>query len=247
MEEKYAIENAADQKRNFVKFCCTALPFVLIPATLLLGARFGGKQYYFISLLIILYTMLPFFISYEKRRPEAREVVLLSVLCAIAVASRAAFIWVPHFKPMAAIVMINGIALGPQAGFLAGALSAFVSDFIFGQGPWTPWQMFAFGIAGFFAGFLAQKKLLSRKKTPLCVFGGLCTLLVIGPILDASALVSLPSVIHAESATLIFLSGLPVNAVQAVATVLTLFLVSEPMFEKLDRIKLKYGMGERLP
>ena len=246
MEDEHEMKSTARKKQGFVKNCCTALLFALIPATILLGARFGGKQYYFISLLVILYTMLPFFVFYEKRRPEPRELVLLSVLCAIAVASRAAFIWVPHFKPMAAIVMITGIALGPQAGFLAGALSAFTSDFIFGQGPWTPWQMFAFGTAGFLSGFLAQKKLLSRKKMPLCIFGGLCTLLIIGPILDVSALVSLPTVINAESAALIFLSGLPVNAVQAVATVLTLFLVSEPMFEKLDRIKMKYGMGEQI-
>ena len=244
MEQEYAIKPASCKKRNVFKMCRTALLLILIPATILLGARFGGKQYYFVSLLVILYTMLPVFVFYEKRRPEARELVLLSVLCAIAVASRAAFIFLPHFKPMAAIIIIIGVALGPESGFLAGALSAFVSNFIFGQGPWTPWQMFAFGIAGFLAGLLFQKKLISRKKLPLCIFGGLCTLLVIGPVLDISALVSLPTAINAQSAALIFLSGLPVNAVQSLATVLTLFLVSAPMFEKLDRIKMKYGMGE---
>lgn len=244
MEHEQEIKCTADKKRIFLKSCCTALAFVLIPVTILLGARFGDKHYYFISLLVILYTMLPFFVSYEKRRPEARELVLLSVLCAIAVVSRTAFIWVPHFKPMAAIVMITGIALGPQAGFLAGALSAFVSNFIFGQGAWTPWQMFAFGIAGFLAGFLVKKKLLQRKKLPLCIFGGLCTLLITGPILDVAALVMMSPTINLESAAFIFLSGLPVNAVQSVATVLTLFLVAEPMFEKLDRIKMKYGMEE---
>ena len=64
----------------------------------------------------------------------------------------------PQFKPCVAIIIITGIMLGKQAGFLCGALTAFVSDFFFGQGPWTPWQMFAFGIIGFISAIVFQKR-----------------------------------------------------------------------------------------
>jgi energy-coupling factor transport system substrate-specific component len=70
-------------------------------------------------------------------------------MCGIAITSRAIFIWLPHFKPMTAIIIITGIAFGTESGFLAGTISEFVSNFIFGQGPWTQWQMFALGIADF--------------------------------------------------------------------------------------------------
>ena len=121
----------------------------VVPGTLVATWRFGGTNYYLCSLLLILYAMVPFFISFERRKPQARELVTIAVMSAIAVASRAAFIMVPFFKPMTGIIMITGIAFGSEAGFLTGAVSAFASNFIFGQGPWTPWQMFAYGVAGF--------------------------------------------------------------------------------------------------
>ena len=103
---------------------------------------------YVAAVLIIALATAPFLISFERSRPDAREVVLMAVLTALAVASRAAFAFVPHFKPMAGVVMIAGIALGPRAGFLVGVLAALASGFLFGQGPWTPFQMLAFGAAG---------------------------------------------------------------------------------------------------
>lgn len=220
------------------------LIFIAIPATMYMGRRLEGRQYYITSLLIILYAMIPFFIVFEKRKPQARELVVIAVLCAIAVASRSAFIWAPHFKPMTAIIIIAGIAFGAEAGFLTGAISGFVSNFIFGQGPWTPWQMFAFGIAGFLAGLLYRKGLLKKERLPLCIFGGLVVMLIVGPLLDTSTLFTMASEINRETVGLIYLSGLPVNAVHATATVLTLLFFAMPMLEKLDRIKTKYGMME---
>ena len=239
-------EARGEKKTRLTRRTVVAILLILIaiPATIYLGWRFADRQYYITSLLIIVYTMIPFFLVFEKRKPQARELVVIAVLCVIAVASRAAFIWAPHFKPMTAIIIIAGMAFGAEAGFLTGAVSGFVSNFIFGQGPWTPWQMFAFGIAGFLAGLLHRKGLLKKKRLPLCIFGGLMVMLIVGPLLDTCALFTMTSEITKESAGLIYLSGLPVNAIHATATVLTLLLVSGPMFEKLDRIKTKYGMME---
>lgn len=217
---------------------------ILVPATILVAWKLGDRKYYLASVLIIIYTMIPFFMVFERRKPKARELVVIAVMCAIAVASRTAFIMLPHFKPMTAIIIITGIAFGAEAGFLTGAVSGFVSNFIFGQGPWTPWQMFAYGIAGFLAGLLYQKGVLKKDKIPLCIFGALCIMLIVGPLLDTCAIFTMSSNIEGIGIKAVYLSGLPVNAVHAVATALTLFLVSKPMFEKLDRIKLKYGMME---
>ena len=118
---------------------------------------FLNNNYYLISLGVIIVAMVPFVVSFEGRKPQAREIVLIAVLIALAVVSRAAFFMIPQFKPIAALVIISGVALGPQSGFMIGALSAFVSNFLFGQGPWTPWQMFALGIIGALAGALFAK------------------------------------------------------------------------------------------
>lgn len=217
---------------------------LLVPATILFAARYAEKSYYLVSVLIIFYTMAPFFLVFEKRKPQARELVLLAVMCAIAVFSRAIFIWLPHFKPLVAIVMITGVAFGAESGFLAGAVSGFVSNFLFGQGPWTPWQMFAFGIAGFLAGMCCRKGIISRRPVPLAVFGAAVVLLIVGPLLDTSTLFTMTAGMSKASAAAVYLSGLPVNAVHALATAVTLLLVSKAFFEKLDRVKRKYGMME---
>lgn len=96
---------------------------VLVPLTVLVFSRFDRK-YYLAGLAIIVLTTAAFFLHFESRKPQARELVILAVLCALAVASRAAFAAVPHFKPMLAIVMLTGIAFGPEAGFCAGPSAA---------------------------------------------------------------------------------------------------------------------------
>ena len=96
---------------------------IAAPATLLAAWRFGNRKYYLSSLLLIVYAMLPFFVRFEHRKPQARELVTIAVMSAVAVASRAGFIMVPFFKPLTGIVMITGMALGPEAGFLTGAVS----------------------------------------------------------------------------------------------------------------------------
>ena len=218
---------------------------LMIPVVLLASRYFGNRTYYLCSMVLIILSMVPFFLNFEKRRPQAREVVTLAVMCAIAVASRAAFIMLPHFKPLVGIVIITGMAFGAEAGFLTGAVSAFVSNFIFGQGPWTPWQMFAYGIAGFLAGILVCAGVLKKEKNvSAAVFGALEVLLITGPILDTCSLFLMTNEINKASAAAIYASGLPVNTIHALATFLTVLLLEKPIMEKLDRIKVKYGMME---
>ena len=215
---------------------------VLIPATLLLFEHLGGKKYYISSILILIYMMVPFFLAFEQRKPQARELVLFAVLCALAIASRAAFRMFEMFKPMMAIVMIAGIALGAERGFLCGAITALVSNFLFGQGPWTPWQMFAYGLGGFLAGILAQIGILPKKRWPLAIFGGLCIQFLIGPLLDTCTVVTMQAMADSEYVLAIYLAGAPLNAIHAAATFLTMLLCGEPLLRKLHRVQIKYGM-----
>lgn len=192
--------------------------------------------------------LVPLFASFERQGPAAREVVLLAVLIALAVASRAVFALVPHFKPMAAIVMIAGIALGSRRGFLVGALAALASGFLFGQGPWTPWQMLAFGAAGLTAGALAARGLIPRdqlslpRRIALAAGGFLFVVLVLGPILDTSSLMLMMAKITPASAVAIYLAGLPVNLIHGAATALTLFFAANPLLNQLARVCRKYGL-----
>ena len=234
-------------------FLRRALPLLIlligVPLILLLCARFDRK-YYVGGSAIILLTFLAFFLHFEGRKPQARELVLLAVMSALSVASRAVFAAIPHFKPMVAIIMLTGIALGPEAGFLSGALAGFVSNFIFGQGPWTPWQMFAYGVGGLLAGLFARWGVLKRapKKAKdlalLGLFGFLAVVCVVGPLLDTCTLITMAAVISNTSAGAVYLSGLPINVIHGGATAVTLVLAGKPLLGKLTRIQVKYGMME---
>ena len=236
-------ESVNIKKINFKKLISYLIIVIVIPLTILFGAIFlQDKKYYFISLLVIIYSMIPFLFLFEKSKPKAREIVLSAVMSAIAVVGRAAFFMIPQFKPVVAIVIITGVSLGAEAGFLTGAIAGFVSNFFFGQGPWTPWQMFCFGIIGFLAGILFEKNILKRNKLTLCIFGGLTTLIVYGGIINFASLLMMTSTINMENLIAIYASGLPFDVVHAFSTVVFLFLISNTMLEKLDRVKNKYGI-----
>ncbi|WP_068776130.1 ECF transporter S component [Paenibacillus sp. FJAT-26967] len=221
------------------------LILILIPATILLGVFvLNDRKYYFISLLIVLYTMIPFAMVFENRKPQARELIVIAVLAAIAVAGRAAFFMLPQFKPVVAIVIIAGVSFGAEAGFLVGAIAGFVSNFYFGQGPWTPWQMFCFGIIGFLAGVLFKKGLLQKSKLSLCIYGGVSTFVIYGGIINLGSLMMFTSQFSWPALLATYASGFWFDLVHAIATVFFLFVLSRPMFEKLDRIKMKYGLIE---
>lgn len=220
-----------------------ALILLLIPLTLFVGVYYlGGKKYYFISLLILLETMLPFFLIFEGRKPQARELVVIAVLCGIGVAGRAVFFMLPQFKPVMALTIIAGVAFGGETGFLVGAMTMLTSNVLFSQGPWTPWQMFCMGIIGFLAGVLFRKGWLRRSRGSLCVFGALSAILIYGGIMNpASALMWAPE-LNGKILMTYYISGFPMDCIHAAATWQFLWFGAEPMLEKLDRIKVKYGL-----
>lgn len=222
----------------------TLLIFLLIvPATLILGSRMPGRWYYLTSTLIIAELLIPFFLTFEGRKPQARELVVMAVMCALSVAARVA-IPIPNFKAIYGIVMITGIALGPESGFLVGAVAALSSNFFLSQGPYTPWQMMGYGAGGMLAGFLFQKGRLPRKPLLMGIVGFFGVLLLVGPLLDTCTLFLAPLTMNWESILAVYVSGFTVNISQGVSTFAVMFLLGKPLLEKLDRIKVKYGMME---
>lgn len=215
----------------------------LIPGTLFLGTRLPGRWYYLTSTLIVIETMIPFFLSFESRKPQARELVLLAVMCGLAVASRVVVV-IPNFKPMTAIIMLTGIALGAEAGFMTGSISAFASNFFFSQGPWTPWQMMGYGFGGFLAGFLFHRRFKVRNPIFLAVYGFLSILLIVGPLLDCCTVFTVSSRITWKYAAAVFTAGAAVNLSHALACGATMLFFSKPLLGKLDRMIVKYGMME---
>ena len=221
------------------------LILILIPVTIWIGITlFDDRKYFVISLAIAVYCMLPFFLIFEGRKPQARELLTIAVLVAIAVAGRAAFFMVPSFKPVVAVTIISAVCFGAESGFLVGALSMLSSNMLFGQGPWTPWQMFAAGIIGFLAGILFQKGWLKARKISLCIYGFLATVFIYVGIMNPASLVMTSYAITKRNLLAIYMSGLPVDLVHASATVIFLWVASKPMIEKLERINVKYGMIE---
>ncbi len=221
------------------------LILIFIPLTLYIGIFYlDDRKYYITSLFIILETIVPFAMVFESRKPGAREIVIISVLCAITVAGRAAFFMLPQFKPVIALVIISGVCFGGEAGFLVGAVSAFISNFYFGQGPWTPWQMFSMGIIGFIAGILFRKGLIRKTKASLCIFGALATLLIYGGIMNPASVISYQPNPTKEMLLMSYVAGFSVDLIHAISTAVFLWFISEPMIEKLERIKIKYGLLE---
>lgn len=197
-------------------------------------------SYYLVSVLILIISMIPFFSSFENGRQSSGEIALTASLIAIAVVSRAVFYLVPQVKPIAAVVIVSGACLGARNGYLIGAFSAFVSNFIFGQGIWTPFQMVALGIVGFAAGIIFSK--LKAKPITLVLSGFLLVFIFYGIISDACSVIVMNTQYTLASVAAVYIAGIPFNLVFAVTTSVFLGAFGRPFIKKVNRICVKYGI-----
>lgn len=235
--------------RNHNKACALAafvVICILIPITIWVGiTKLNDRKYYFISMLILLEAIIPFFFLYEKRKPKARELVTVATMCALAVAGRAAFFMLPNFNAATAMVIISGVAFGAETGFIVGAVTMLTSNFIFGQGPWTPWQMFAMGVLGYLAGVIYRRRTVREKifsKLSLCIFGGISCIVVYGGIMNPASVLMYYSDVSLHMIAAAYITGFPFDVVHGTGTVLFLWFAARPFLEKFDRIRTKYGI-----
>lgn len=199
-------------------------------------------NYYIVSVVILIASMLPFFVSYEQKKVTARDITLTATLIALAVVSRAAFYLVPQVKPIAAVVIVSALCLGAHKGYIVGAFSAFVSNFIFGQGMWTPFQMVALGTVGLLAGLIFRW--LKVNRYTLSIVGFVLATVVYGAIVDMSTVLSAyGNNVTLKGALSIYASGAVFSLVFGGATAVFLFLFGMPFITKIERISKKYGLN----
>ena len=299
----------AARKRTLLS---AVLIFIAIPLVIALGASlFNDRKYIFVSLIVLTLTMLPFFMVFERRKPKAREIVLIAVMCAITVCAQLICSVTIPLRAGTAIIIACGIALGPEAGFLIGALGRFVLNFYAGQGPWSPWQMFCWGLLGFLAGLafnranLEEKKsrnfsavmgpvmcvvftivaaylsyliippsdkatflgwrlyvfgavgllfgvLVQRKRLPvddftLSLFTFFTTFILYGGLMNIFTMISAASIpgnpeVSWAALKMYYISGVSYDFSHALAAAVFNFIFGEKLIQKLERIKLKYGI-----
>lgn len=193
------------------------------------------------SAVLLLLALFPLMGIFERRKPDARELVLVATMTALAVASRAAFAWLPHMKPMAAVCMISGAAFGPGLGFFVGASAALLSNAFFGQGPWTPWQMAAFGLGT--ALYAAIVRRTRPGRTISALIGCAIVLLFIGPLLDTFVILQTQSTLRMPVVLGFYAAGLPVNALHAGTTFVILEAIGPELLRRIRRLMVRYGAG----
>lgn len=211
-----------------------------------------------IAALLLAVSAIPMYIKIDKKRAQARKLVPVALMAALCVVGRVAFsiIPLPNFKPVTAIVIITGIAFGPEAGYMTGTLAGFLSNFIYGQGPWTPWQMFCWGMIGLIAGVFQRKGIFGRvgkeeqnldrkKKKPvaLCVFG-LLSGIGYGWVMNLYHIVGYIHPITWHSIVISYVSSIFYDLCHGMCTALLLGLLGDIWVKKLQRIKKKYGLSD---
>ena len=230
----------SENRISMKKYLTAGLLLLAVPLVVLGGALlFQEKHYAWVALCVAVLSCLPLFLAFERRDSTTKELITLAVLVAVSAAGRMAFAWVPGFKPVTAVTVIAAMYLGREAGFVVGSLSAVVSNFYFGQGPWTPFQMFAWGFLGFLAGMLAQP--LKRRKLWMILYGVLAGVLF-SAIMDVWTALWVDGTFNSSRYLAAVISAIPVTVEYAVSNVVFLLLLAKPIGEKLERIKRKYGL-----
>lgn len=213
-----------------------ALPLAIMPSIVLLLPLGIQSQYYaLVSFLMVGLALLLFLTGFERREIGTRRMILVSVMTALSVIGRL----LPVFKPITALTVLSAMYLGAEAGFLVGALSAVLSNAIMGQGPWTPFQMLAWGLIGFFAGIL--EKPLRRLPLLLYVYGILSGV-AYSMLLDVWTTLWTYKEFTWGAYAAALTTALPMTCLYAVSNLLFLLILRKPIGDKLLRIRKKYGL-----
>lgn len=215
---------------------------VLIPLTVVIGEIvFSDRAPVFISVVVTVLALIPFFLSFEQRENNTRYLVIIASLIALTVVGRFLFVAFPGVKPVTAIIVISAIYFGAEAGFLVGALAALISNIYFGQGPWTPFQMFSWGMIGFIAGQSFLRYRLQNSLVLLASFGIFAGVLF-SLLMDVFTVLSMDGVFNLKRYAAFVSLSLPFMVTYAVSNVIFLLVTIKPIGFILERLKTKYGI-----
>lgn len=234
------------QKKS-AKLTVISIILLLIVAPLCVALQFklfGSKNYYISAAIVIFLSMIPFFVFYENRKIKTGEIVLTAMIIAICVSSRAIMAFIPQVKATCAIVIVTAIAFGPNVGFITGSLSMFVSNFLFGQGMFTPFQMLGMGLTGFLCGLIFYRKSYNTDPILVSTVSAVICFFVYGFIVDSCSVLMMVTEFTPKAVLSVYASGVTFNLIHAVTTEILLFFINKPMTDKFTRLRVKYGIFE---
>ena len=221
------------------------LLFFLLVGTILGLSFLFENSYVWLSFGIIMISLLFLFLRFEKRKVEPRELVLLAVLASIAAVARIPFASIPSVQPTTFMIIMSGFVFGAESGFMIGAVAALASNMVLGQGPWTPWQMAAWGLVGLTAGILRNNKLMTNKWGRILfgivlgyLFGWIMNLWGIVGMIQSGVPLNMKTIILYFSASVVF------DTMHSVSNVIFLLAFGEIWIKILRRFKRKYGLLE---
>lgn len=227
-----------ERSQRYLVFVSIAL-FLLLVSSIVF---FHYKAYLLVSFIIIVCIMLPFFARFEWREVAGREVVLLAMLAAIAAVGRVPFAGLPSVQPTSFIIIIAGIVFGAESGFIVGAVAAIVSNFFLGQGPWTPWQMYAWGMMGMTAGLLRNAWWMKKTWGKL-IFGFVWGYLF-GWFMNMWIIVSNVEALSWEFFIGVYVSSIYFDLAHALSNVFFIVIFGAGWIKILQRVQRKYGLLE---
>jgi energy-coupling factor transport system substrate-specific component len=195
------------------------------------------------SFLIIGAVILAGFLWYERSRPPSQVVALVAALAALAIAGRIAFAAFPNVKPTTDIVIFAGYALGGAPGFAVGALAALVSNFWFGQGPWTPWQMAGWGMCGVLGALLALGTRNAGRLTlaATCAFAGI----LYGALLNFSLMATYGGDLSLRHFLVLEARAIPFEVAHVLGNVVLALVAGPAMVRMLVRFRERFEWQRR--
>lgn len=226
-------------QRQTYLIAASVVMLMLLAASVLFFQR---NAYLLLSFVIIALTMIPFLARFELRNISGREVVLLAILAAIAAVSRVPFAALPSVQPTSFVIIITGLVFGAESGFVVGAVAAIVSNFFLGQGPWTPWQMYAWGMMGMMAGLFRNTWWMKHLWGKL-IFGFIWGY-IFGWIINGWIVISNIENMTWEFFISIYVGSLYFDLAHAISNVFFLLVFSTSWIKIMQRFKRKYGLLE---
>lgn len=247
-----------------------ALLLAAVPIAMGVALVAGFAQTALLMMLVVTVVLALFFAGYEASKPALRQIMPTLVLAALAAAGRILFAPIPDFKPVSAIAIIAGATLGRRSGFMVGALAALASNFFFGQGLWSPWQMYAWGLIGYLGGVLADRGVFpdasasrehrvngkdgdsaplasrvgrsERAKAVLLVAFGLLSGLLYGMVINAYGVLGFVRPLTVPGAIAYVAASLPFDVVHGVATAVFLLVLYRPWTLRIARVVRKFDV-----
>lgn len=223
------------------------IPLLVLVPVAMTGALLAGiEQSALLMLVVVLLVLALFFAGYEVSRPGLRQIMPTLVLAALAAAGRVLFGPIPDFKPVSAIAIIAGATLGRRNGFMVGALAALTSNFFFGQGMWTPWQTYAWGLVGYLGGALAHAGVFDRPdgtvRMPALLAYGFLSAMLYGVVINTYDIIGFVQPLTWAGAAARLASAVPFDVTHGAATCVFLAALYKPWCRRINRVVRKYGL-----